>query len=134
MDELSNGKLPRKQVFGYLMGMIPLTLYAGFFSLVYAKFFLHDLEMEQGYLVYELKVPLTAAENSQAIGICFETGKIEKPAGKNSFGSGRGGKGGGGGGGGKKMGGKGKRNSHGGGSPEPIEMWAKVHLAERPPG
>ena len=90
------------------------------------------LRMEQSYLVYELKVPLTTAEDSQTIDICFETGKIERPSG----GGGRGGKGGGrggggsGGGGGKKMGGK--RGSHGGGTPEPIEMWAKVHLAKKP--
>ena len=41
--------LPRKQVFGYLMGMIPLVLFAGFYGLAYAKFFLHDLQLKPVY-------------------------------------------------------------------------------------
>ncbi len=42
-------RLPKKQVFGYLMGMIPLTLFAGFYGLAYAKFFLHDLQLKPIY-------------------------------------------------------------------------------------
>ena len=42
-------RLPKKQVFGYLMGMIPLTLFAGFYGLAYAKFFLHDLQLRPVY-------------------------------------------------------------------------------------
>lgn len=93
------------------------------------------LRMEQGYLVYELKIPLSAERGDhQVVSIGFETGKIEKPSGQGSMG-GHKGKGGGGGGkgsggGNKKMGGN--RGTHGGGSPEPIEMWAKVHLAGKP--
>ncbi|MHA1518959.1 MAG: MFS transporter [Promethearchaeota archaeon] len=45
MELKTNTKLPRKQVFGYLMGMIPLTLFHGFYTLAYAKFFLHDLKL-----------------------------------------------------------------------------------------
>ena len=92
------------------------------------------LKMQQGYLIYELKVPLTVSEGNNVIGVGFETGKIERPSGKGSSGGGRGGggggKGGGGGGGkgGKNMGGKG--GAHGGGSQQPVEIWAKVHLAE----
>jgi hypothetical protein len=85
------------------------------------------LEIQQGYLVYELKVPFTASEDNKTISVGFETGKIDRPAGKGSSGGGRGGRGGGGKGG-KKMGGKG--GAHGGGSTQPIEIWAKVHLAE----
>ena len=85
-------------------------------------------------MIYELKVPLTVSEGNNIIGVGFETGKIERPSGKGSSGGGRGGggggKGGGGGGGkgGKNMGGKG--GAHGGGSQQPVEIWAKVHLAE----
>ena len=93
------------------------------------------LELDKGYLVYELKVPLTVAKDIKTIGVGFETGKLESPSGKGSSGgSGRGQGGGGGGkgkgGGGKKMGGK--NGSHGGDKPKAIEMWAKVHLAEKP--
>ena len=84
------------------------------------------LVMEQGALVYELKVPLTNSEDNKTIGVGFETVKIERPSGKGS--SAGGGKGGGRGGGGKKMGGQG--GGHGGGKPQPIEIWLKVHLAE----
>ncbi len=45
MQNVPQTKLPKKQVFGYLMGMIPLTLFVGFYSLAYAKFFLHDLQL-----------------------------------------------------------------------------------------
>ncbi len=90
------------------------------------------LRMQQGYLIYELKVPLTVSAHNNSIGVGFETGKIERRSGKGSSGGGRGGggKGGGGGGGrgGKNMGGKG--GAHGGGSQQPIEIWAKVHLAD----
>ncbi|AGF77350.1 hypothetical protein UWK_00772 [Desulfocapsa sulfexigens DSM 10523] len=84
------------------------------------------LGMQQGYLVYELKVPLTYSKKNNTIGVGLETGKPEKPSGKVSSGGGRGGRGGGGGG--KKMGGKG--GAQGGGSHEPIEIWAKVYLAK----
>lgn len=85
------------------------------------------LGMQQGYLVYELKVPLTGIENNKIVGVGFETEKIERPSGKGSSGGGRGGMGGGGGG--KKMGGKG--GAQVGGSPKPIEIWVKVHMAEK---
>ncbi len=85
------------------------------------------LEMQQGYLIYELKVPLTGIENNKTIGVGFETEKIARPSGKGSSSGGRGGMGRGGGG--KKMGGKG--GAQGGGSPKPIEIWVKVHMAEK---
>lgn len=90
------------------------------------------IEMQQGYLVYELKIPVLAAEGSKIIGIGFETGTIKKSSGKGSSGGGRGG--GGGGRGGGKGGGGTKRagGGHGGNSPQPIEIWAKVHIAESP--
>ena len=89
------------------------------------------IEMQQGYLVYELKIPVTAAEGSNIIGIGFETGTMKKSSDKGSSGGGRGGggRGGGKGGGGKKRAGSG----HGGNSSQPIEIWAKVHIAESPP-
>ena len=87
------------------------------------------LRMQQGYLVYELKVPLTVSEDNKIVGVGFETGKIERPSGKGSSGGGQGRGGGGGGGkGGKNM--EGKGGAHGGGSQQPVEIWAKVHLAE----
>lgn len=80
------------------------------------------LSVQQSHLIYELQVPLTAAKDNKTIGIGFETGKLERPAGKGS--SGRGGRGGGG-----RGGGSGKGGQHGGGRPESIEIWTKVHLA-----
>jgi len=92
-----------------------------------------QLNMEQGYLIYELKVPLTVSDNNKIIGVGFETGKMERPKSKGSSGGGRGGKGGGGGGGrgGKKMGGKGGGAE--GSSPPSFDIWAKVYLAEDMP-
>ncbi|MDA3833086.1 MAG: hypothetical protein PF495_06775 [Spirochaetales bacterium] len=76
--------------------------------------------MKQTYLLYELKVPLTATENNRTVGIGFETDKLESPAGR---GSSRGG-----GGGGKKKGGKG--GSQDGGKAKPIKIWMTIHLAQ----
>mgnify|MGYP001072460629 FL=1 len=39
-------KLPFKQVFGYLAGMIPTVLMVGFFGFAYSKFFLDDLKLD----------------------------------------------------------------------------------------
>ncbi len=93
------------------------------------------LKMQQGYLIYELKIPLTVSADNNIIGVGFETGKIERRSGKGSSGGGGGGgggggrgRGGGGGKGGKNTGGQG--GAHGGGSQQPVEIWAKVHLAE----
>ena len=86
------------------------------------------LGMEQGYLIYELKIPITWPEENRTLGIGFETGKLERPSGGSGGGGGRGG--GRGGGGGGMKGGKG--GQPGGGRPEPVEIWTKVHLAERP--
>ncbi len=82
------------------------------------------LGMKQGYLIYELKIPVTWPQENRTLGIGFETGTIEKPSG-----NGRGGRGGGGGGRGKKGG---KSGQYGDRRPEPVEIWAKVHLAARP--
>lgn len=95
------------------------------------------LGVEQGYLVYELKIPLplSASQDKQIVGVGLVSGKITQPSGRGSSGGGGGGgKGGGGGGkggggrGGSKMGGGG--GGHGGGAPKPIEIWARVQLAE----
>ena len=93
------------------------------------------LGMEQGHLVYELKVPLGASESNKIIGVGFESGKISRGSGKGKSGGGGGGRGGGrgsgGGGGGGKKGGKG--GGQGGSGPQPIELWIKVHLAQDVP-
>ncbi|MEE4194012.1 MAG: MFS transporter, partial [Anaerolineae bacterium] len=39
-------KLPAKQAFGYIMGMVPTVLFLGFFNFAYSKFFLNDLMLE----------------------------------------------------------------------------------------
>jgi glycoside/pentoside/hexuronide:cation symporter, GPH family len=39
----------RRKVFGYLIGMVPLTLFAGFFGIAYAKFFFHYLALKPIY-------------------------------------------------------------------------------------
>ncbi len=97
------------------------------------------IQVEEGYLVYELKIPilLAASKDNKIIGVGFESGEIARPSGGGSSGGGGGrggggggGKGGGGGGrGGSKMGGNG--GSHGNGTPKPIEIWARVHLADK---
>ncbi len=84
-----------------------------------------QLDMQQGYLIYELKVPFTVSDNNKIIGVGFETGKMERPKSKGSSGGGRGGKSGGGG---KKM--RGKGDGSGGSSPPSFDIWAKVYLAE----
>lgn len=97
------------------------------------------LRMDNNFLVYELKFPLGTVGANRMIMLCFESGKLEKPAGGGGGGGGGGGRGGGGGGGrggggggggGKKMGGKG--GGQGKSMPKPFELWAKVHLAEKP--
>ncbi len=89
------------------------------------------LGIQRGYLVYELKVPLTGSADGNIIGVGFESGEMERPASRGSSGGGRGGKGGGGKGGGKKMGGQ--KGGPGEKAPQPIEIWARVHLAEHGP-
>jgi glycoside/pentoside/hexuronide:cation symporter, GPH family len=39
-------KLPTRQVFGYLSGMVPTILIIGFFGFAYSKFFLNDLKLD----------------------------------------------------------------------------------------
>ena len=39
-------KLPARQVFGYLAGMVPTVLMVGFFGFAYSKFFLDDLKLD----------------------------------------------------------------------------------------
>jgi hypothetical protein len=95
----------------------------------------------QGYLVYELKVPLARtadwpyaieAKPGAVIGFGLETPKIERPSGER-----RGGMGGFGGRGGG-MGGRGGMGGHRGGSggndrqseqPKPLKSWATIQLA-----
>jgi hypothetical protein len=104
----------------------------------------------EGYLVYELKVPLARTADTPyaieskpgaLIGFGLETPKIERPA--REGGGGTGGFGGGGGGGGGGMGGRGGRGGggmggrRGGGGddrnrPEPakpLKSWATIQLA-----
>lgn len=89
------------------------------------------LQVEEGYLVYELKIPIPLAisKDNKIIGVGFESGQIARPSGRGSSGGGggRGGRAGGGKGGGKMGGNSG---NHGGGSPKSIEIWARVHLAD----
>ena len=39
-------KLPTRQVFGYLAGVVPTVLMVGFFGFAYSKFFLNDLKLD----------------------------------------------------------------------------------------
>jgi hypothetical protein len=100
----------------------------------------------EGYLVYELKVPLTKtgdapygieAKSGALIGFGVETPKMEQPAHEAGRGGGFGGFGGGmGGNGGGGMGGRG---GGGGGSgsrgefqpPKPLKSWAAIQLAAK---
>lgn len=99
-----------------------------------------------GYLVYELKVPLSKTADSPyaieakpgaLIGFGIETPKMEHPAGEGrggggggfgGFGGGMGGRGGGGGMGGHGGGGMGGRGQYE--QPKPLKSWATIQLAK----
>ncbi len=99
----------------------------------------------EGYLVYELKVPLARtsetpyaieASAGSVIGLGLETPEIERPQrmeGVGGRGGGMGGRGGGmggrGGGMGGRGGGMGDRRSGGFEVPKPLKVWATVQLA-----
>ncbi|GAF99741.1 unnamed protein product, partial [marine sediment metagenome] len=44
---MSDTKLPKKQIFGYVMGMAPLTIILGVFRLAYLKFFYDSLGLNE---------------------------------------------------------------------------------------
>lgn len=91
----------------------------------------------EGYLVYELKVPLAKSTETPyaietrpgaSIGLGFETPKIERPSrGTGGFGGGMGRRGGGGMGG--RGGGMGGRRDSGFEQPKPLKLWSTVQLA-----
>jgi hypothetical protein len=89
----------------------------------------------EGYLVYELKLPLARtsetpyaieAKPGSLIGVGLETPKFERPERRGGFGGGMGGRRGGGMGG--RGGGMGGRRE-GFEAPKPIKEWAIVQLA-----
>jgi len=98
-----------------------------------------------GYLVYELKVPLAKTADSPyaietkpgaQIGFGIETPKVEHPSGEGRGGPGGGFGGFGGGMGGRGGGGGGGMGGHGGGGgrgeyeqPKPLKGWATIQLA-----
>lgn len=97
-----------------------------------------------GYLVYELKVPLTKTADfpyaietkpGASIGIGVETPKMERPAGEGHEGGRGGGFGGFGGGMGGRGGGGGMGRGGGGGEhgeqPKPLKNWATIQLAAK---
>jgi len=102
----------------------------------------------EGYLVYELKVPLTKtaetpyaieAKPGASIGFGIETPKLEQPAGEGrggmggfgGMGGGMGGRGGGGmGGHGGGGGGRGGGGERGGEAPKALKTWAVIQLAK----
>jgi hypothetical protein len=95
----------------------------------------------EGYLVYELKVPLAKtadtpyaieAKQGALIGFGIETPKVEHPAGEGrggmgGFGGGMGGRGGGGGGMGRGGGGGQRGESE---QPKPLKGWVTIQLAK----
>jgi hypothetical protein len=92
----------------------------------------------EGYLVYELKVPLAKtsetpyaveANAGSVIGLGLETAKFERPQRKGGFGGAGGGMGGRGGGMGGRGGGMGGRRSGGFEVPKPLKAWATIQLA-----
>lgn len=100
------------------------------------------LGLNQGCLVYELKIPLTPDNpwlpdhfvmgGNQIVGVGFESGKLDRPGHHKGDGS----RGGGGAGGGKGKGGTGGMG-RGGGSlegskPQSFALWFNVHLADPP--
>ncbi len=84
--------------------------------------------IKQGYLIYELRMPIPGPAENRVLGIGFETGKLESPSRGRGRERGRGNEGGRGGGGGMKGGGGGQ---YSGGRPEAVAIWTKVHLAEK---
>ncbi len=96
------------------------------------------LYLRQNHLIYELKVPLPDSAESRILGIGFETGSLKRSSGQGGSGGGKGGGKGGGGGGGRGGGGRSgggsgdsKGGQHGGGRPQAVEIWARVHLADK---
>jgi len=89
------------------------------------------IDMDAGYLTYELQVPYSVSKEQPIIGIGFETGELKKPQGRKRSGGGRSGLSSGGGG--RRGGGGGGRSS---GKPagteivQPFKMWARIHLAD----
>jgi len=93
----------------------------------------------EGYLVYELKVPLARtsetpyaieAKPGSIIGVGLETPRFDRPQRMGGSGGPGGGMGGRGGGMGGRGGGRGDRRG-GFEEPKPLKVWATVHLAER---
>ena len=67
-------KLPKKQVFGYLMGIVTAILMIGFFTFSSTKFFLHDLEMNRTYWYIGLVIyAFVNAFNDPLIGYMSDT-------------------------------------------------------------
>jgi len=93
-----------------------------------------SLSMQQGILVYELKVPLPRVSADKIVAIGFQSGKPDRSSGGGGSRGGKGGgRGGGGHGGGNGGGGRGKGGQHGGSQAQAVEILARVHLAV-PPG
>jgi hypothetical protein len=101
----------------------------------------------EGYLVYEMKVPLAKtadtpyaieAKPGALIGFGIETPKVEHPTGEGrggmgGFGGGMGGRGGGGGGGGMGRGGGGGQRGQSE-QPKPLKGWVTIQLAKAASG
>jgi hypothetical protein len=92
----------------------------------------------EGYVVYELKVPLARtsetpyaieANPGSAIGLGLETQKFERPQRMGGFGGSGGGMGGRGGGIGRRGGGTGDRRNGAFEVPKPLKVWATIQLA-----
>jgi GPH family glycoside/pentoside/hexuronide:cation symporter len=72
-------RLPFKQVFGYLAGMVPTVLMVGFFGFAYSKFFLNDLKMDPKFWYIGLAIyGVINAFNDPILGYLSDTTDAKK--------------------------------------------------------
>ncbi len=79
MAEKKKGDLPRSQVFGYVMGSLPLALIAGFFNLAYVNYFYDDLKLNEGFWILGLVIySIVNAINDPLIGHKSDNTNVKK--------------------------------------------------------
>ncbi|GAG55070.1 unnamed protein product, partial [marine sediment metagenome] len=83
---MSDTKLPRKQVSGYILGMIPLTIILGVFRLAYLKFFFDSLGLSVFWTIIGLVIFMFInMTNDPIIGQKQDNTNVEKRGSRRIF-------------------------------------------------
>jgi len=83
---MSDTKLPRKQVSGYIMGMVPLTIILGVFRLAYLKFFYDSLGLSTLWTIIGLVIFMFInMTNDPIIGQKQDNTNVEKRGSRRIF-------------------------------------------------